>query len=139
MVPSLFLSSLLSVALLQTIGHTVAPASRTAGRSGGVAEPPKPPDKGAPRAPEPAPPAPAVAPCKLITPEAPRGGRLEVEGEGFGKTPIVRIGGRVARTLERTPQRIAVQIAADSNGGPVTVAVDGKEIQCGVLLIIGRN
>ena len=74
-----------------------------------------------------------------MTPQAPRGGRLEVEGGEFGKTPVVRIGGRVARMLERTPQRIAVQIAADSNGGPVTVTADGKYLQCGMLIIIGRD
>jgi len=104
-----------------------------------VAVPPKQPDKGAPPAPPAPPPAPAAPPCKLLTPEAPRGGRLEVEGGEFGKTPVVRIGGRVARMLERTPQRIAVQIAADSNGGPVTVTADGRDMQCGVLIIIGRD
>jgi hypothetical protein len=131
--PSLILPSLLSLVLV----HTVPPGNGMPERTGAVAVPPKQPDKGTP--PAPAPPAPTTAPCKLLTPEAPRGGRLEVEGGEFGKTPLVRIGGRVARMLERTPQRIAVQIAADSNGGPVTVAADGKDMQCGVLIIIGRD
>jgi hypothetical protein len=138
--PSLMLPSLLSLVVL----HTVPPATATLpdglrNRSTrAVAVPPKQPDKGAPPAP-PAPPAPTVAPCRLLTPEAPRGGRLAVEGGEFGKTPVVRIGGRVARMLERTPQRIAVQIASDSNGGPVTVTADGRDMQCGVLIIIGRD
>jgi hypothetical protein len=141
--PSLILPSLLSVVLL----HVAPPATGMPESIGAVAVPPKQPDKGAPPDPPdppeppapPTPPAPIAAPCKLLTPEAPRGGRLEVEGDGFGKTPVVRIGGRVARTLERAPQRLAVQIATDSNGGPVTVTADGKTMQCGVLLIIGRD
>ena len=132
--PSLILPSLLSLVLL----HMLPLPTGTPERTSGVAEPPKQPDKGTPPVP-PAPPAPTVAPCKLLTPQAPRGGRLEVEGGEFGKTPVVRIGGRVARMLERTPQRIAVQIAADSNGGPVTVTADGKDLQCGMLIIIGRD
>ena len=146
--PSLILPSLLSLVLLHTLPPATGIAERTAmgernRNPRAVAEPPKQPDKGAPPASPPAPPtplpAPAAPPCKLLTPEAPRGGRLEVEGGGFGKTPVVRIGGRVARMLERTPQRIAVQIAADSNGGPVTVTADGKDLRCGVLIIIGRD
>jgi hypothetical protein len=137
--PSLILPSLLSLVVF----HTVPPASGVPERRGAVAVPPKQQDGGAPPAPAPpVPPAPAPGPsapaCRLLTPEAPRGGRLEVEGE-FGKTPVVRIGGRVARMLERSPQRIAVQIAADSNGGPVTVTADGRDMQCGMLIIIGRD
>jgi hypothetical protein len=77
--------------------------------------------------------------CRLRTPEAPRGGRLEVEGEGFGKTPVVRIDKRATRMIERTRNRIAVQISADSEGGPVTVTAAGQQAACGTLTIIGRN
>jgi hypothetical protein len=77
--------------------------------------------------------------CTLLTLEAPRGGRLEVEGENFGKAPLVHIAGRVTRIIERTGNRIAVQIHADSNGGPVTVKSGKNEATCGELTIIGKN
>jgi len=79
------------------------------------------------------------AKCTLLTTEGPRGGRLEVEGQGFGKAPLVRIAGKVTRMIERTETRIAVQIPRDSNGGPVTVKVAELEIACGTLDIIGKN
>lgn len=77
--------------------------------------------------------------CTLLTREGPRGGRLEVEGQGFGKAPLVRIGGKVTRMIERTETRIAVQIPRDSDGGPVTVKIAALEIECGALTIIGKN
>jgi hypothetical protein len=94
----------------------------------------------APRKNKPAstPKAPALT-CKLMTTEAPRGGRLEVEGTGLGQSPLVRIGGRVTRTIERTETRLAVQIHADSNGGPVTVVANKVEVACGLLTIIGKD
>ena len=95
-----------------------------------------PPEK--PAKPDPKPAAPAVT-CKLITVEAPRGGRLEVEGAGFGKAPLVRIAGRVTRMIERTETKIAVQIHADSDGGAVTVHAGKLKAECGSLTIIGKN
>jgi hypothetical protein len=91
-----------------------------------------------PPAPKPLPKAPAMT-CTLLTTEAPRGGRLEVEGTGFGKAPLVRIAGRVTRMIERTETKIAVQIHIDSNGGAVSVKSGGLEAQCGTLTIIGKN
>ena len=88
---------------------------------------------------KPAAPAEPVPICKLLTLEAPRGGMLEVEGEGFGKTPVVRIGGTVTRTIERRDKRVSVQIPRDSNGGKVTVQVGKTELDCGTLTIIGKN
>jgi hypothetical protein len=84
-------------------------------------------------------PAPPSATCTLLTQEGPRGGRLEVEGQGFGKAPLVRIAGRVTRMIERTETRIAVQIPRDSDGGPVSVKVGELEVACGTLTIIGKN
>jgi hypothetical protein len=97
----------------------------------------------APPAPKPAdkakPAAPSVS-CTLLTPEAPRGGRLEVEGQNFGRAPVIRIGSRVInRILERTETKISVQIPADSDGGPVTVQAGKQEATCGTLTIIGKN
>jgi hypothetical protein len=100
-----------------------------------LAPPPKTPGK----APAKAPPAKADPSCELLTPEGPRGGRLEVEGRGFGKAPLVRIASRVTRMIERTETKIAVQIPRDSDGGPVTVKVGELEIACGTLTIIGKN
>ena len=77
--------------------------------------------------------------CTLRTTEAPRGGRLEVEGKGFGKSPLVRIADRVTRIIERTETTIAVQIHADSNGGEVTLQSDGQRVSCGTLTIVGKN
>jgi hypothetical protein len=94
-----------------------------------------PPEKPAP-AEKPA--APALT-CKLLTAEGPRGGRLEVEGEGFGKAPLVRIAGRVTRMIERTETRISVQIHRDSNGGAVSVKSGKLEAECGTLTIIGKD
>jgi hypothetical protein len=85
------------------------------------------------------PPAKPAPNCALLTPEGPRGGRLEVEGQGFGKAPLVRIASRVTRMIERTETKIAVQIPRDSDGGPVTVKVGELEITCGTLTIIGKN
>jgi hypothetical protein len=98
-------------------------------------EAPAPKDKPA----APAVPAAPAATCKLLTPEAPRGGMLEVEGDDFGKTPVVRIGGTVTRTIERRDKRVSVQIPRDSNGGKVTVQVGKTELDCGSLTIIGKN
>ncbi len=92
--------------------------------------------------PEKAPPTVPMKPtlvCTLVTKEAPRGGRLEVEGHGFGMAPLVRIAGRVTRTIERTETKIAVQIHRDSNGGKVTVKTGALEAECGTLTIIGKN
>jgi IPT/TIG domain len=100
--------------------------------SNAAAAPPK-------KKPESAPSVPAGPSCKLLTTEAPRGGRLEVEGSGFGKAPLVRIGGKVTRTIERTDNRIAVQIPANSDGGPVIVVVGKLQAACGTLTIIGRD
>ncbi len=83
----------------------------------------------------------AIVPvCAVRTPEAPRGGRLELEGQHFGQTPVIRIGGRVVpRIIERTETRISVQIPADSDGGPVTLSAGTQEASCGTLTIIGKN
>jgi hypothetical protein len=84
-------------------------------------------------------PAAPVLTCRLLTEEGPRGGRLEVEGENFGKSPLVRIAGRVTRMIERTETKIAVQIPRDSNGGPVSVKSGKLEAECGTLTIIGKD
>ena len=88
----------------------------------------------------PAAPRPKAGPtCSLLTEEAPRGGRLEVQGSDWGKSPLVRIADRVTRIIERTETTIAVQIHADSNGGQVTVQVGAQRIACGTLTIVGKN
>jgi hypothetical protein len=90
--------------------------------------------------PKPSQPKPPSGPtCKLADPEVPRGGRLDVTGTELGKAPLVRIAGKPARILERREDRISVQVAADSDGGPVTVHTDGKSAECGQLVIIGKN
>lgn len=83
-------------------------------------------------------PEPAVT-CTLLTKEAPRGGRLEVQGGKLGKSPVVKIGGAVTRIIERPGDKIAVQIPTKSDGGAVVVLVDGKDIACGTLTIIGLD
>jgi hypothetical protein len=89
---------------------------------------------------KPAEPKPKAGPtCSLRTTEAPRGGRLEVEGTLFGKSPLVRIADRVTRIIERTETSLAVQIHADSNGGEVTVQIGGLRVPCGTLTIVGKN
>jgi hypothetical protein len=84
-------------------------------------------------------PAAESASCTLLTTEGPRGGRLEVEGRGFGKAPLVRIAGKITRMIERTETRIAVQIPRDSDGGAVSVKIAERELACGTLTIIGKN
>jgi hypothetical protein len=81
----------------------------------------------------------AAPSCRLDEAEVPRGGRLDVSGENFGHAPVVRIEGRVARVLERKATRISVQVARESDGGAVTVQADGVTVQCGTLIIIGKN
>ena len=88
-------------------------------------------DKPAPKKPE--------LTCRLDEAEVPRGGRLDVSGEGFGQAPVLRIGKRIPRVLERRADRISVQVARDEDGGPVTVQADGQTATCGTLVIIGKN
>src|SRR5690349_2558824 len=126
-------------AVVVMVGALIAPAAALAGD--GKTPPPAPLEKPKPPA-DAKPKAPAAAPgptCKLVTTEAPRGGRLEVEGAGFGKAPLVRIAGRVTRMIERTETKIAVQIHADSDGGAVTVHAGKLHAECGTLTIIGKN
>jgi len=87
-----------------------------------------------------APPAAQAKPvCTLADAEQPRGGRLEILAERFGSSPVVRIAGKPARMLERRPERISIQIPADSDGGEITLAQDGRVSSCGTLVIIGKN
>ena len=113
-------------------GHIAAPPEKQVADE--IAAPPA---KKAPAAPKK--PAAPSATCTLLTPEGPRGGRLEVEGQGFGKAPLVQIAGKVTRMIERTETRIAVQIPADSDGGAVSVKIGPLEVACGTLTIIGKN
>lgn len=77
--------------------------------------------------------------CSLLANEAPRGGQLDLHGEGFGATPVVRIGGKVTRILRRNATDIRVQIPRDSNGGSVTVHAGSESTECGTLTIIGTD
>jgi hypothetical protein len=114
----------------------LAPQLALAGEGSGNGLIAAPPVKKAPAPNKPA--APAIT-CTLLTTEAPRGGRLEVEGAGFGQAPLVRIAGRVTRMIERTETKIAVQIPANSDGGAVTVHAGKLQAACGTLTIIGKN
>ena len=91
------------------------------------------------KAPEAEKPMPAAITCELLTKEAPRGGRLEVQGDKLGKSPVVKIGGVVTRIIERPGDKIAVQIPRKSDGGAVIVRVDGNDVACGTLTIIGLD
>ena len=124
-------------ALSALIVALLAPSGVLAGDGKDAPLPVEKPPAAAPAKPK-APAGPAVT-CKLLTTEAPRGGRLEVEGAGFGKAPLVRIAGRVTRMIERTETKIAVQIHADSDGGAVTVHAGKLQAECGTLTIIGKN
>lgn len=127
--------SSLALAIVATGGLVLA------AQSSALAAPDKPaptPPKKAPEKPPEKPPAPALA-CKLLTKEAPRGGRVEVQGHGFGRTPLVRIADRVVRILERSGDKIAAQIPRDSSGGPVSVQAGEHRAQCGTLTIIGTD
>lgn len=81
----------------------------------------------------------AAITCTLGASEAPRGGQLDLHGEGFGATPVVRIGGKVTRILRRNATDIRVQIPRDSNGGSVTVQAGATTGECGSLTIIGTD
>lgn len=108
--------------------------------NGATAEPaPAKPAREEPAEPAPAPPEEAQASCRLLTEEAPRGGRVEVKADQVGQTPLVLIGGHVARILLRKQDLISAQIPRDSDGGMVTVKVDGRQAPCGTLTIIGKN
>jgi hypothetical protein len=113
-------------------GEERSVAHVAAGSLAAMAEPPaKPKAKAAPKGP--------VIRCTLLTVEAPRGGRLEVQGQGFGRAPLVHIDGKVTRMIDRTESKIAVQIPANSNGGAVTVTNGKLRAECGTLVIIGRD
>jgi hypothetical protein len=96
---------------------------------GAPSDKPKPPGK----------PKPPSVTCKLLTTEAPRGGRIEVEGRGFGDVPLVRIAGTITRILERRGDKIASQVPRDSDGGTVSVKTGDVEAECGTLTIIGKD
>jgi hypothetical protein len=81
----------------------------------------------------------AAADADDKNPPVPPSGRLDIAGENLGQAPVVRIAGKPARILERRDDRISVQVAADSEGGPVTVQTGGKTVECGTLVIIGKN
>jgi hypothetical protein len=148
---AIFCSIALALAL------TTSALAQAPGDKRGLVEPPKPVEKdksSAAPAPTPKPPAstgksgdadtkPAPAAetitCTLLTKEAPRGGRLEVQGTKLGKSPVVKIGGSVTRIIERPGDKIAVQIPKKSDGGAVIVLVDGKDVACGTLTIIGLD
>ena len=131
--------------LLRCFAALALAASSTA-----LAQPAPPTDKkAAPEAPkpvekekkptEPTKPKEQAVTCTLLTKEAPRGGRLEVQGQKLGKSPVVKIGGVVTRIIERPGDKIAVQIPRKSDGGEVIVRVDGTDIACGTLTIIGLD
>lgn len=77
--------------------------------------------------------------CELLTHEAPAGGRLEVRVTHAGKSPLVKIAGKVARLIQRQGDTIAVQIHKRCEGGRVTLHADNKSADCGTLTIIGQN
>lgn len=121
-----------------------APPAAPAPTAPAAPAPPAPaPSKHAPspsaKAPQSQPKAKHATTCTVVTEEAPRGGRLDVSGSGFGQTPIVRIADKVTRILMRTADTISVQIARDSDGGPVTVEASGVRTPCGWLTIIGKD
>ncbi|MEY4579933.1 MAG: hypothetical protein RL701_4636 [Pseudomonadota bacterium] len=113
-------------------GSVRAPDSQPLAAASPKTKPAVPPSAAAPEPP----PKPA---CSIVDPEQPRGGRLEVVGEAFGAVPVVRISGKPARILERRSERVSVQIPPDSNGGAITVQQEGRVLECGTLLIIGKN
>ena len=132
-------------------GKTLAPPAPAPPAPTPPAPPaPAPPPPPGPSAPKPAPPPESKPPqaqpkgkstsmCTLVTEEAPRGGRLDVRGTGFGQTPIVRIADKATRILTRTADTISVQIPRDSDGGPVTVEASGIRSPCGWLTIVGKD
>src|SRR5262245_64327037 len=134
---ALALGSGLCAGSAKPIDDNVANAPAAPAEVAALPEVAAPPEKKAPDAQKK--PAAPSATCTLLTPEGPRGGRLEVEGQGFGKAPLVQIAGRVTRMIERTETRIAVQIPRDSDGGPVSVKIGTLEVACGTLTIIGKN
>ena len=131
-----------SLVVLSMLGAGIACGAHAGAQSlpGDKPQPQQPaPKPGKPSAPGKTPAAKPEPSCRLLTTEGPRGGRLEVEGQGFGKAPLVRISGKITRMIERTETKIAVQIPVDSDGGPVTVKSGELEIACGSLTIIGKN
>jgi hypothetical protein len=77
--------------------------------------------------------------CTLAVQEAPRGGKIEISGKGFGTTPIVRIAGKVVRILRREESLLSVQVPDKSDGGAVTVTAQGVAAECGRLTVFGKN
>ena len=92
------MAKLLIAALFATGLSCAVAAAQGFGQDKPIAAPPekKPAE---PPAPKPADKGPT---CRLLTTEAPRGGRLEVEGENFGKAPLVRIAYCITRAKIRT-------------------------------------
>lgn len=127
------------------VASNAAPAPTTPAPSSKPGQPDKPVLAAANVKPAPPPPpaaTPAAPPkpaCTLAEAEQPRGGRLEVLSDAFGSAPVVRIAGKPARMIERRPDRVSVQVPADSDGGPITLLHDGKTSSCGNLVIIGKN
>jgi len=103
------------------------------------AQPPATPPAKLPAPKAPAKDKPADVSCKLLTEESPRGGQIDIQGDRFGQTPLVRIGERVARMISRTKTELSVQVHRDSDGGPVTVQVGKTRAVCGWLTIIGKD
>jgi hypothetical protein len=77
--------------------------------------------------------------CNLLGKQAPRGGKIDLEGKGFGATPVIRIGGKVVRVLQRGSNQISAQVPDDSDSGAVTITDSGSTAYCGSLEIIGKD
>ena len=115
------------------------PVSPKSDKGASPKPPPKPVDKEKPKPPPEEDDQESAVTCTLLTKEAPRGGRLEVQGAKLGKSPVVKIGGAITRIIERPGDTIAVQIPRKSNGGEVVVRVEGTDVPCGTLTIIGLD
>lgn len=136
---TMLLGSAAAIALSMSGLALAEPAAPPKDKGAAPAPPPKPIDKEKPKPPpEVVKEEPAIR-CKLLTKEAPRGGRLEVQGDKLGKSPVVKIGGVVTRIIERPGDKIAVQIPRKSDGGEVVVLVEGEDVPCGTLTIIGLD
>jgi hypothetical protein len=76
--------------------------------------------------------------CKLKTPRLPAGSIMTLEGQGWGDSPTVMIGGSIAAVHRHDDKHIRARIPRNSRtGGDVVVKDDGEKTKCGRLSIIG--
>jgi hypothetical protein len=77
--------------------------------------------------------------CRLVTGRAPAGGLVSLQGIGFNRSAVVRVGSNIVPVVSASARTISARVPRGMrSGGRVQVTVGGRAAACGNLTIIGR-